>query len=70
MDSFFASMLGQESDKESLPKEIEVVERTKSGKRATCIYCGKIFEYESEGWAVFHAESGECKCGSCLAKNG
>jgi len=43
-------------------------ERPKSGKKASCIFCGAVFEEESIDWWWFNAEKGECKCKQCLQK--
>lgn len=43
-------------------------ERPKSGKTATCVFCGTIFEEESIDWWWFNAEKSECKCKPCLKK--
>ncbi len=43
-------------------------ERPKSGKKASCVFCGAVFEEESIDWWWFNAEKGECKCKPCLQK--
>ena len=43
-------------------------ERSKSGKKASCVFCGAVFEEESIDWWWFNAEKGECKCKPCLQK--
>lgn len=56
---------------EKLPvRNIPVIVRPLSGKKAACVYCGKEFDYNTEGWSVFHAASGTCKCKPCLEKYG
>ena len=44
------------------------LERPKSGKKATCVFCGAEYEEESVDWWWFSAVKGECKCKLCLQK--
>lgn len=58
---------GFEQNPTVLPIKIDTVnEQPRSGKKAACVFCGKVLEYESDEWWMFDAEKGECKCNSCL----